>query len=179
MKNSFPPPRGCSRPRGRKDGPGVSAKRLSAKRLSAKPQTARERELTTKRRGELSELAFVYRAASEGFAVAKPFGDSERYDCIVDAGHRLWKVQVKASASTRNGLYRVNACRHAGRRSVCYQPGEIDFFAAHIIPEATWFIFPLEAILGRKTIYFVEAGARKRQDLHAEYREAWHLLRER
>ncbi len=55
----------------------------------------------------------------------------------------------------------------------------LDFFAAHIIPEATWFILPIEAILGRKTIYFAEVGARKRQDLHAEYREAWHLLRER
>jgi PD-(D/E)XK endonuclease len=174
MKNSFPPLRGCSRPRGRKGRPGASAKRVSAK-----PQTARERELTTKRRGELSELAFVYRAASEGFAVAKPFGDSERYDCIVDAGHRLWRVQVKSSTCIRNGLYRVNACRRTRQGLVCYQPCEIDFLAAYIIPETTWFILPIQAILGRKTIYFAKAGDRKRQELYPEYREAWHLLRER
>ena len=34
--------------------------------------------LWAKRRGELSELAFFYKAASLGFGVAKPWGDSER-----------------------------------------------------------------------------------------------------
>jgi hypothetical protein len=43
------------------------------------------RELTTKRRGELAELTFTLKAASLGFGVARPFGDSERYDAILDA----------------------------------------------------------------------------------------------
>src|SRR6201988_4087434 len=38
---------------------------------------AGQRELVTKRRGELAELAFTLKAASLGFAVSKPFGDSE------------------------------------------------------------------------------------------------------
>jgi hypothetical protein len=29
--------------------------------------------------------------------VAKPYGDSERYDCILDNGRRLWRVQIKAA----------------------------------------------------------------------------------
>jgi hypothetical protein len=49
------------------------------------PQTPRQRELTTKRRGELAELAFVLKAANLGFGVARPYGDSERYDVILDA----------------------------------------------------------------------------------------------
>jgi len=52
------------------------------------PQTPRQRELTTKRRGELAELAelaFVLKAANLGFGVARPYGDSERYDFIVDS----------------------------------------------------------------------------------------------
>ena len=40
----------------------------------------------TKKRGELAELAFVYKAASMGFAVARPYGDSDRYDFIVQSG---------------------------------------------------------------------------------------------
>jgi hypothetical protein len=48
------------------------------------PQTPRQRELTTKRRGELAELAFVLKAANLGFGVARPYGDSERYDVILD-----------------------------------------------------------------------------------------------
>lgn len=35
------------------------------------PQTPRQRELTTKRRGELAELAFVLKAANLGFGVAR------------------------------------------------------------------------------------------------------------
>jgi len=38
----------------------------------------------TKRKGELSEAAFLLKAASLGFGVAKPWGDSERYDFILD-----------------------------------------------------------------------------------------------
>ena len=31
-----------------------------------------------------------------GIGVAKPWGDSERYDFIIDAGGRLLKVQIEA-----------------------------------------------------------------------------------
>ena len=48
-------------------------------------QIASQHELTTKRRGELAELAFTLKAASLGFGVAKPYGDSERYDFILDS----------------------------------------------------------------------------------------------
>jgi len=51
---------------------------------SALPQLASHRELTTKRRGELAELAFTLKATALGFTVSKPYGDSNRYDCIVD-----------------------------------------------------------------------------------------------
>ena len=51
------------------------------------PLTPFERELTTKRRGEISELAFALAAARHGFGIAKPFGDSERYDIILDPSH--------------------------------------------------------------------------------------------
>src|SRR6185437_15810065 len=39
----------------------------------------------TKRKGDLSEAAFLLKAASLGFGVAKPWGDSERYDFILDS----------------------------------------------------------------------------------------------
>lgn len=80
------------------------------------PKTARQRELNTKRRGELSELAFVHKAASLGFGVAKPYGDSERFDFILVSrdwpqGDQLWRVQVKSTATLSQGFYHVNAHR--------------------------------------------------------------------
>jgi hypothetical protein len=42
-------------------------------------------KLSAKHRGELAELAFMRKAATLGFAVAKPWGDSERYDAVIRA----------------------------------------------------------------------------------------------
>src|SRR5213592_1586521 len=59
------------------------------------------KRVNTKRKGELSEAAFLLKAASLGFGVAKPWGDSERYDFILDNGHRLLRVQIKATDTLR------------------------------------------------------------------------------
>ena len=53
--------------------------------------------LTGKRRGEMAEAAFVAKAVSLGFGVAKPWGDSDPFDFIVQSGGKLWKVQVKSA----------------------------------------------------------------------------------
>jgi hypothetical protein len=63
---------------------------------------------TRKRRGEAAESVFLAKAVSMGFGVAKPWGDSERYDFILDSGRPLWRVQVKSA-------YR--ACEEGGTRS--------------------------------------------------------------
>lgn len=200
------------------------------------PSSASLHDLNTKRRGELAELAFTLKATSLGFAVSKPYGDSERYDFIVDArpllSHAcdrakvregpapelptqancpifrdagsvnkigivnarrlrecpllhphessptapLWRVQVKSSTQLMQGLYHVNAHRRTLGRAVPYRLGEIDFLAAFIIPEDTWYILPLAAFLGSTSLLF-----RRRHDpkpgLYDEYKEAWHLLR--
>src|SRR5207249_8720461 len=51
-----------------------------------------------KRAGEISEAAFVVRAHSLGFLVAKPWGDSEKYDFVLDAGSKLWRREDNKSA---------------------------------------------------------------------------------
>ena len=38
----------------------------------------------TKRTGERSEAAFLYQASQRRFGICKPWGDSERYDFILD-----------------------------------------------------------------------------------------------
>jgi hypothetical protein len=41
-----------------------------------------------KRRWELAEAAFLLKAQNMGFRVARPWGDSARYDFILDSGGR-------------------------------------------------------------------------------------------
>src|SRR5271165_2100902 len=52
---------------------------------------------TSKWAGEQAEAAFLNKAISLGLNVARPWGDSERYDFIVDSGRRLLRVQVKST----------------------------------------------------------------------------------
>ncbi len=44
----------------------------------------------TKRKGMMAELIFVVKAASMGFAVSKPYGDSEPYDVIIEENGRVF-----------------------------------------------------------------------------------------
>ena len=135
-----------------------------------------------KRRGELGEITFLQRATALGLRVSKPFGDSDRYDFIVDNGLRRWLVQVKSSGilCARN-VYHVNAGRHvyagchAVPRLVSYQEHEIDFLAIHIVPEDTWYIVPLAALAGRVSLR-IHSHTHPKPGYCAPYLEAWHLL---
>ncbi len=142
-----------------------------------RPKTARQQEKSTKRRGELSELAFVHKAVSLGFPVAKPYGDSERYDFILDGGRRLWRVQIKSTTQLLNGQYRINAHRRIYGRAVPYKPSEVDFLVAHIIPEDAWFILPIRATGGRTSLFFSPRNF-PRHGPYDAYREAWSLFRD-
>jgi hypothetical protein len=129
----------------------------------------------TKKRGELAELAFVYKAASLGFGVARPYGDSDRFDFIVLSGEHFWRVQVKSSSAVQYGAYMVNAQRSANGRSIPYTASEIDFLVAHIVPEDAWYVIPVRAFTPRKSIH-VYARGDSRSGLYGQYREAWCLM---
>ena len=166
---------GDPQPRPRKSLP-KAPKKSSSRPKKSPPQTPFERELTTKRRGELAELAFVYKAATLGFAVSKPYGDSQRYDAILDTAQRLLRVQVKCTTFFMDGFYHLNAHRRVNGRAIPYQLSEVDFLAAYIVPDDSFFILPLAHILGCTSLLFRPKTSR-RKGTYDQYREAWHLLR--
>ena len=57
----------------------------------------------SKRRGEIAEAMFLTKAVTMGFSVGVLWGDSDKYDLIVDAGGRLLKVQVKSAHHPSKG----------------------------------------------------------------------------
>ena len=103
---------------------------------------------TFKQRGELAEMAFTYKAAGLGFGVAKPYGDSESYDFILDSGVRLWRVQIKSTYGPRAHSYSVKA----------------------------WYVIPVKAFAPRRNLQFYPSGS-KTGGRYEEYREAWDLMR--
>lgn len=129
-----------------------------------------------KRKGEMAESGFLAKAVSLGLGVAKPWGDSERYDFIVDAGGRLWRVQVKSAfREMEGGGYVIRAHGAASRR--LYTADEVDLLVVWVVPIDAWYVIPiadLEGVTGVKLF-----PMRRRQvSKHEKYREAWHLFGE-
>jgi hypothetical protein len=132
-----------------------------------------EIKLDNAHRGELAELAFMREAASLGFAVAKPWGDSDRYDVIVRIGKIFSRAQVKSvwAKSPGRNHYRIHT---TNRIKVPYTADEIDFLVGYIFPEDLWYIFPATVIHGLKSVC-VSPGSRRSQN--EQYRDAWKLMK--
>lgn len=132
----------------------------------------RTSKLNGKHRGELAELAFMRQAASLGFAIAKPWGESDRYDVVVRVGKIFWRVQVKSVLATTAGRreYRIKTVNSL---HLPYTAEEIDFLAAYVFLEDTWYIFPATVVEGHKAITVCPGYKRSRYE---QYREAWKLM---
>lgn len=142
------------------------------------PEEEREwaRSVTAKRRGEVAEAAFMAKASRMGFGVAKPWGDSDRYDFIVDTGERLQRVQVKSAyAPGQDGGYSFHAHGHTLR---AYRADEIDALVAYVVPEDAWYVFPVKIFRKLRSMRLFP-GSRKKRSKFEKFREAWWILRGR
>lgn len=163
-----------------KSGPSTVNSRKTNRRASTtqttKPPTSPPKN--TKHIGDLAELEFMFQAANRGFPVAKPFGDNEHYDVMVDARTCIWRVQVKSTSRHHNRGYAVRAFWRRGNGEYFpYTPADIDFLAAFIPSLKIWYIIPVRALNGRSGFDLYPLGCRRDGRRPFEkYREAWHLL---
>ncbi len=128
---------------------------MNATTPSAKPKKPFVRNV--KWRGEIVELAFLAKAASMGFAVTKPYGDSEPYDFIVDSGSRLWRVQVKSGSYKTGSAYRVGVhhLSNTKPKQKAYTAKQIDILAVYIVPLGVWYIIPMLAFTPSTSLAFL------------------------
>ncbi|MFZ0772686.1 MAG: group I intron-associated PD-(D/E)XK endonuclease [Candidatus Sulfotelmatobacter sp.] len=132
---------------------------------------------TRKQLGELAEMMFMVRATMKGHVVAKPFGECQRYDFLVDSGKRTWRVQVKSSTCTHWRAYTVNAYWKTTRKHMPYLPSKVDFLAVVILGTDIWYLIPVRALAGRLLVRVYPFGGDPRGSRRFEkYRDAWHLL---
>jgi PD-(D/E)XK endonuclease len=130
-------------------------------------------KLDRKHRGELAELAFMRKAANLGFAVAKPWGDSDRYDVVVRFEKTFWRVQVKSVLAERSSRahFVVHTENTAGKT---YSRDDVDFLVAYIFAKDLWYVFPAHIFEQKKSLC-VKPGSKKSR--LEEYRENWDLMR--
>ncbi len=156
--------------------------RARRRRVASRNPGAYEKErlwwIHRKNRGEWAEMQFLSRASLHGLVVSKPWGDTARYDFLVDFGGLLNRVQVKSSSSRRpRGQYFFMTIGRIGNKGGLtrkkYSKAQIDFFAYYIVPEDLWYIVPVEA---RSTSgAFIDPHCAS--SAYAPYREAWKLLK--
>lgn len=92
----------------------------------------------TKRIGNLTELACLTRLYEIGCAISIPFGNSEKYDAIIDWNNKLYKIQIKHANEHIDEEGKIDYisinCQWQGHnangyKKHNYQANEIDYFA--------------------------------------------------
>jgi hypothetical protein len=136
---------------------------------NAPPHLHMQDRENSKRRGEVAEAMFLTKMATMGFSVATPWGDSDKYDLIVDTGARLLRVQVKSShRPSKYGGYHVPA--HA--RGVSYRASDVDLLVAYVVPHDAWYVFPPRTFQNMKSMNLYPKFLRRKSKFE-KYRDAW------
>lgn len=98
--------------------------------------------------GTYVEYLFALKCIENGYKVSFPLHPHSEYDCIVDVGERLYKVQVKGSRQEINedGDVKVQI---SNRKNLAYLEDDVDFMAIYVSQYNGFFVVPVN---GNKTI---------------------------
>jgi hypothetical protein len=136
----------------------------------------------SKQLGELGELLFACNAAVRGLGVSWPHGASERYDCLIDNGRRISRVQIKVvGRAYAKNAYSVSCGRLAytargvPRKSIPYSTKDVDCLALYVVLENVWFLFPLQ-VLGKRVRVSLFTSDHPKRKIWAQYEANWGLL---
>ena len=116
-------------------------------------------ELTSKQKGNLTELQCLTAFYEYGCHVSLPYGENSRYDMIVDVNGKLLKVQVKSSSAIDEDNSAIKfACRSShvnskGVQNIKYTSAEIDYFATFW--NGKCYLVPVDECSAEKTLRFV------------------------
>ncbi len=148
----------------------------SVRSTRAEAKSTLGEKLTCKQLGEIAEAEFIAKAVSEGFVVAKPWGDSESYDFIVNVRKKFnfWRVQVKSAHVLGKDLtYSFRAHDHEQKS---YTAEDIDALVAYAKPDEAWYVFPVRVVEGLKSLKLYP-GSRKKRSKYEKWRERWEVFR--
>jgi hypothetical protein len=130
--------------------------------------------LTSKQLGEIAEAEFIAKAVGLGFVVAKPWGDSEACDFIVNTGRNFWRVQVKSAHRVgEGGSYSFRVHDHGMEP---YSADDIDALVAYAKPAGAWYVIPVRVVEELKSLKLYPESA-KRRSKYEKWHEAWEVLR--
>ena len=132
--------------------------------------------LTAKQLGEIAEAEFIAKAVGMGLVVAKPWGDSEPYDFIVNPkkSFYFWRVQVKSAH--RVGADGGCSFRAHDHQQKSYTAENIDALVAYARPMNAWYVMPVRVVEELKSLMLYPESRGKRSRFE-KWREGWEIFR--
>lgn len=116
----------------------------------------------TKSIGNVNELKCITAFIELGYDVCIPYGDSSKYDFIVDVDNKFWKIQCKSSRyCRRNGVEDQSAfnidtiCQTTNTKTTVrkqYSKEDVDYFCTCFNDKV--YIIPVEECSTNKTLRF-------------------------
>jgi PD-(D/E)XK endonuclease len=103
--------------------------------------------------GEASEVEVIAALHRAGYVVLlAPFTDNQRYDCVIDDGTRLLRVQIKTGRVVSGAVaFSVRSTDWYRRRTHRTYHGEADLFAVYCPDTAAVYLIPVDACGRRQT----------------------------
>lgn len=120
-------------------------------------------------KGNASEIEFIFKAIRKGLRVSRPMF-VEKYDCIVDNGKNVYKVQIKSTSHWNKSYYQLSL-RHGCTQKEMYKKDDCDFFAVNVQKVNVWYIIPFSAVSPKLCLHPDSDSCR-----YDRYKEAWYLL---
>lgn len=93
-----------------------------------------KKRVNSKQKGNITEFELMLAFLKHGFNVLTPYGDCERYDFVVDANGKFYRIQSKTARAEDDGASFEFSCRSSHRQNGRiihhqYNKDEIDYFA--------------------------------------------------
>lgn len=91
--------------------------------------------LTSKQKGNLTELKCISAFYELGYQCSIPYGENSRYDFIADVNGKLLKIQCKTSHEVDSGVieFSCRSCRSNTQSNLQrkYTANEVDYFCTY------------------------------------------------
>lgn len=101
----------------------------------------------TKEIGDTAVAGVLASLLKKGWAILLPFGDSQRYDLVLDRNRQFFRIQCK-NGRVRNGCIRFNSSStewYKGHRRKNYE-GQIDYFGVYCPELDKTYLVPVNVV---------------------------------
>jgi len=121
---------------------------------------------------------FFAEAVNKGFNISLPFGDNCAYDCVLDSGSKLSRIQIKSTSgsekNTRSSSRYAFNLKHS-INNIPYSSNQVDYYALVCLDLRVFYIIPQSVLADQKTAKCWPTVLQSTGKWE-KFKECWHLL---